>query len=215
MRPLPQTRFEMETLLRDSSFFRRISTVFVLLATGATLLSCGGGGAGPGQPPPPPPPSILVRVTPESGTVLLGGTLSFTATVSNSTDTSVAWSVSAIAGGSSQVGTISVDGVYTAPVDLPPGGTVQVTATSHADTSKSDSAAVTLHSDIAVAISPGAASVELGGMQTFHASITSSGHPDYTHSMEFVRPFVSCKLWKPSITAAPIPPLRFFPFLML
>jgi len=112
--------------------------------------------------------------------VLLGETLPFTATVSNSTDASVVWSVNGVTGGSPQAGTISADGVYTAPADLPQGGTVQVTATSHADTSKFATASVTISSDIAVSISPGTASVELGAAQTFHASISSNGKPDPT-----------------------------------
>ena len=157
---------------------RRFALVCVLLAMGAWTLSCGGGGAGSVTPPPPPPPSIQVIVTPNSGTVLLGETLAFTASVSNSTDTSVIWSVNGITGGSPQAGTISADGVYTTPADLPQGGTVQVTATSHADSSKFATVSVTISSDITVAISPGTASVELGAAQTFHASISSNGKPD-------------------------------------
>jgi hypothetical protein len=117
-------------------------------------------------------------VTPNPGKVLLGETLAFSASVSNSTDTSVIWSVSGITGGSPQAGTISADGVYMAPADLPPGGMVQVTATSHADSSKSASVNVTVSSDITVAISPGTASVELGAAQAFRASVSSNGKPD-------------------------------------
>ena len=157
---------------------RRFALVCVLLAMGAWTLSCGGGGAGSVTPPPPPPPSIQVIVTPNSGTVLLGETLAFTASVSNSTDTSVIWSVNGITGGSPQAGTISADGVYTAPADLPQGGTVQVTAISHADSSKFATVSVTISSDITVAISPGTASVELGAAQAFHPSISSNGKPD-------------------------------------
>ncbi|HEY2119225.1 MAG TPA: hypothetical protein VGH37_08590 [Candidatus Acidoferrum sp.] len=113
-------------------------------------------------------------------TVLLGGTASFTASVTNSSDTSVNWSVNGISGGSAQVGTISADGVYTAPADLPQGGTIQVTATSHADSSKSGQAVVTITSDIAIAISPSSSNVELGSTQAFHALINSNGHPDAT-----------------------------------
>jgi len=119
-------------------------------------------------------------VTPNPGTVLLGETLAFTASVSNSTDTSVFWSVNGITGGSPQAGTISADGVYTAPADLPPGGTVQVTATSHADSSKFASVDVTVFSDITVSLSPGTVNVELGAVQAFHASISSDGKPDPT-----------------------------------
>jgi hypothetical protein len=112
--------------------------------------------------------------------VLLGETLAFTASVSNSTDTTVIWSVNGITGGSPQAGTISADGVYTAPADLPQGGTVQVTATSHADSSKFATASVTISSDITVTISPGTVNVELGAVQAFHASISSNGKPDPT-----------------------------------
>lgn len=147
----------------------------VLAAIGAMLSSCGGGGGASG---PPPPPVISVSVAPQAGSVLLGGTLQFTATVQNSTDTAVTWSVNSIPGGSDQVGSVTAAGVYTAPADLPQGGTVQVTATSHADSSKSGTATVSLRSDIVVAISPGTANVELGSVEAFHASISSSGQPD-------------------------------------
>lgn len=150
----------------------------VLLAMCAWTLGCGGGGAGSVTPPSSSPPSISVSVTPASGTVLLGETLNFTATVSNSSDTTVSWSVNGISGGSAQVGTSSADGVYTAPADLPSGGTVQVTATSHADTSKSATASVTVTSDIAIALTPNVASVELGATQTFQGTVESKGHPD-------------------------------------
>ncbi len=157
---------------------RRHALVCVLLATGAWTLSCGGGGAGSVTPPPPPPPSIQVVVTPNPGTVLLGETLLFSASVSYSADTAVTWSVNGITGGSPQAGTISADGVYMAPTDLPQGGTVHVTATSHADPSKFATANVAISSDIIVSISPETASVELGAAQAFRASISSNGKPD-------------------------------------
>jgi hypothetical protein len=47
-----------------------------------------------------------VTVSPPSGAVLLGATQSFTATVSNTTNTGVTWAVNGIAGGNSSVGTI-------------------------------------------------------------------------------------------------------------
>ena len=155
-----------------------IALMCVLLAVGAWTLGCGGGGAGSVTPPPPPPPSITVSVTPQSGTVLLGETLSLTAAVSNTPDTAVVWSVNGTVGGSVQAGTISADGIYMAPPDLPSGGTVQVTATSHADSSKSATTRLTVSSDISVSISAGMASVELGATQSFHAIVSSNGKPD-------------------------------------
>lgn len=112
--------------------------------------------------------------------MLLGETLAFAATVSNTADTAVIWSVNGTTGGSVQAGTISADGVYTAPVDLPPGGMVQVTATSHADISKSSTAGVTVSSDLALSLSPNVANVELGATQSFQASVQSLGRADTT-----------------------------------
>jgi hypothetical protein len=154
--------------------------VAALLATGVWTLGCGGGGASSVAPPPPPPPSIEVSVTPASGSVLLGNQATFSATVTNTTNTSVSWSVNGVAGGSPAVGTISTGGVYTAPSDLPALASVQITATSQADTTKSGSATETVLSDITLALTPNPASVELGATQPFQAMVTSTGHPDTT-----------------------------------
>ncbi|HTZ47782.1 MAG TPA: hypothetical protein VMH20_09335 [Verrucomicrobiae bacterium] len=163
---------------QDSAAQREFVLVIVLLATGVWTLGCGRGGAGSVAHSAPPPPSISVSVTPSSGAVLLGETLSFSATVSNSTNTSVTWSVNGAAGGTVQAGTISADGLYTAPIDLPTGGTVQVTATSQADTSKSANATVAVTSDVTVSVTPNVSSVELGAQQIFQATIQSQGRAD-------------------------------------
>ncbi len=109
---------------------------------------------------------------------MLGNQVTFAATVTNTTDATVSWSVSGVAGGNAALGTITTGGVYTAPMDLPSPATVQVTATSHADATKSGASTVTITSDIALSLTPNYASVELGAAQTFQASVTSSGHPD-------------------------------------
>ncbi len=112
-----------------------------------------------------------------SDSVLLGNTLNFTANVTGTTDTTVMWSVNQIVGGNSAVGMITAEGVYTAPADVP-GVPIAVTATSHADATKSADANVSVVSDITLAVTPGTANVELGAVQTFHATVTSAGHPD-------------------------------------
>ena len=127
---------------------------------------------------PPPPPSITVTVTPTSGSVLLGTSQTLSAQVTNTTDTSVTWSVNGVLGGTISTGTITAGGTYTAPVDLPSPAIVQVTATSQADTTKSATAQLTITSDIGISIAPPNAGVELGATQAFHAAITSAGHPD-------------------------------------
>ena len=148
-----------------------------ILAAGTWACACSSGGAQP-PPPPPTPPAIVVTVKPPTDAVLLGNQATFTATVTNTTDTAVSWSVSGISGGSATLGTITPAGVYTAPTDLPSPATLQITATSHADASKSGRASLTVTSDITLSVGPNSASVELGAVQLFSGSITSNGHPD-------------------------------------
>ncbi len=153
--------------------------VLQLLPVSAWLQGCGGGaGASVVTPPPPPPPSVSVTVTPASGSVLLGNSQTLSAQVSNATDTSVTWSVNGVPGGTVATGTITAAGTYSAPSDLPTPAIVQVAATSHADTTKSATAQLTLISDLTVTLAPSSAAVELGATQSFRAAIASAGHPD-------------------------------------
>jgi hypothetical protein len=109
--------------------------------------------------------------------VLLGDTVTLTATVSNATDTAVSWNVAGIPGGDIIVGTISANGVFTAPSSLPVPATEIVQATSLADPTKSAAATIIITSDVAVSISPAAASIELGAQQEFLATISSAAQP--------------------------------------
>ena len=168
----------MRSLSPSNGKLSRRATIVVLLALAAGPWSFGCGAGGASQPPPQPPPAIEVSVAPPSGSVVLGNQATFTATVTNTTDTTVSWSVNAVAGGNATLGTITTAGVYTAPADLPSPATVQVTATSHADTTKSATANVAVTSDITLNLTPNPASVELGASQAFQATVTSSGHPD-------------------------------------
>ena len=160
--------------------FRTTTIVFIgLLSEGAWTLGCGASGSSL-SPPPPPPPSIVVTVTPTNGSVVLGGQATFIAAVTNTTDTAVSWSVGSVPGGNATQGTITSAGVYTAPADMPSPETVQVTATSHADSTKSATGTLAITSDITLSLTPNPASVELGATQAFQATVTSSGYPDTT-----------------------------------
>lgn len=167
----------MRSLSRSNGKRFGTTTIVVLaiFAEGAWTFGCGTAGS---PPPPPPPPTIEVTVKPANGSVVLGGQASFTATVTNTTDTAVSWSVNGVPGGNAALGTITSLGVYTAPADLPSPATVQVTATSHADSTKSGTGTLAITSDITLSLTPNPASVELGASQTFQATVTSSGHPD-------------------------------------
>lgn len=164
--------------LRGQTITSRFHPEFLVVAAVAIVLpGCAGGGAGSGTLPPP-PPAVSVSVSPPTGSVLLGKNLSLTASVTGTTNPAVTWAVNGISGGSGLVGTISADGAYTAPVDLPALATVQVTATSVASPSSSATAQITVTSDIAVGVSTPSAAVELGARQSFAATLTSAGQPD-------------------------------------
>ena len=88
--------------------------------------------------------AVTVSVSPENANIQAGASQAFTATVGNSSDTTVSWRVNDIVGGDSTVGTISNAGLYTAPASVPSPVTVTITAVSSADASRSASAQVTI-----------------------------------------------------------------------
>ncbi len=112
--------------------------------------------------------------------MLLGSTVVLTASVSNAANLAVRWSVNGIPGGNTTVGTISVDGIFTAPQILPLPASVFVDAISLADSTKAVTATITIISDLSVAILPDAATAELGAQQTFQATVASAGQPSTT-----------------------------------
>jgi hypothetical protein len=107
--------------------------------------------------------------------VVVGQTLTFTATVAGTNNQAVTWSVT---GG----GTISNIGVYTAPATVPNPAKVTVTATSQADTTKSGSFTVTVVSSSAVQVSvqPATASVSDFRTQQFTPTVTGSSNTAVT-----------------------------------
>jgi len=97
--------------------------------------------------------------------------------LTGTTNTSVNWSVNGTQGGSATVGTISTAGLYKAPSSVPSGGSVTVTATSAADTTKSASAKITIDASTAavtVSVSPTSASVTAGKTKQFTASVSGT-----------------------------------------
>lgn len=85
-------------------------------------------------------PAVAVSVSPAAATVSIGKSVQFTASVKNTADTAVAWSVDGTTGGNATVGTISSSGLYQAPAGP---GTHTVAATSKLDTSKAAQASLT------------------------------------------------------------------------
>jgi hypothetical protein len=87
---------------------------------------------------------VAIAISPTTATVKVRGTKQFTATVQNSSNTSVIWKVNSIIGGNGSVGTISTSGLYRAPNNVPNPAVVTVSATAVADSSKTANAAVTV-----------------------------------------------------------------------
>ena len=114
--------------------------------------------------------TITVTVNPSTAQVPLNGVLQFAATVANTSNTAVNWSVNGAAGGNATVGTISGTGLYTAPAAVPSPATVTVTATSEADSSVSASASVTI-----TTLSYSFSALMYPGFSTFAYGINGSG----------------------------------------
>jgi hypothetical protein len=119
-------------------------------------------------------PVIAVAVSPKTASVTAGGTASFTATVTGTTagqSTAVTWSVQEAGGG-----TVSSAGAYTAPAAA---GTYHVVATSAADTTKKDTATVTVS---AAALSVMTASLPGGTVGNVYSVplAASGGTPPYS-----------------------------------
>ncbi|HEX6803080.1 MAG TPA: hypothetical protein VF133_05310, partial [Terriglobales bacterium] len=94
-------------------------------------------------PPPPPPPSVTLTLT-GANSITLGASAQYTAVVSGSSNTQVIWSVNGVPGGNSASGTISANGLYSAPAVMPASSSVTITATSVGDPTVSQSLSVSL-----------------------------------------------------------------------
>jgi hypothetical protein len=119
-----------------------------------------------------------VSVAPGTANVFLGATQPFTASVTNTANGTVTWSVSGTGCAGAQCGTIDANGMYTAPQVMPMAAVVAVRATSVADPSRSSTAQVTIVSDVAVSVMPASPGVLLGATQQFNASVTATGNPN-------------------------------------
>ena len=141
------------------------------------------------------PLSVSVAVTPGSTSLPSGGSLQFTATVRNTSNTAVRWSASA--------GTIASNGTFTAPNVLS-STPVTITATSMASTSSVAHSVVTVNpmGTITVAISPVSTSVSSAGMQQFIATVTNTSNTSVTWSASSGSISGSGLFAAPSVTSA-------------
>lgn len=119
--------------------------------------------------------AVSVSVSPTTAQISGGGQLQFSATVSGSTNTAVAWKVSGAGCSGTSCGTISASGLYTAPTSIPSPAVVTVTAASVADPGQSASATVSLTAAPVLTISPASPQIKPQGQVQFTASGPQSG----------------------------------------
>jgi len=128
-------------------------------------------------------PPVAVSIAPTTAQVLTGGHQQFTATVTNTTNTTVNWSVAGSGCSGSSCGAVTSGGLYTAPATVPSPAQVFVTATSAADPTKSSTASVTISLPVSVTVSPTTATVPLGGKQQFTASVANTTNTTVTWTL--------------------------------
>ncbi|HYA25543.1 MAG TPA: hypothetical protein VEF05_15375 [Terriglobales bacterium] len=118
---------------------------------------------------------VTVQISPASAAVTTGSVQPFTASVGNTSLTTVSWLVNGIVGGNAFVGSIDSNGNYTAPLYVPIPNVVTVTAAANADNSKQANATVTLSgTPLPVKVSPASVNLYYGGIALLTASVALS-----------------------------------------
>jgi hypothetical protein len=132
----------------------------------------------------PAPTGIVVSLAPLTAQVPPGGSTSFTASVTGSTDTGATWSVQEGAAG----GSVTASGVYNAPAAE---GTYHVVAASKADATILQVATVTVKSSVsappagtvAVVLGPSSSAVDACQTVAFSATVSGTANPGITWSV--------------------------------
>ncbi|MGH9524427.1 MAG: SBBP repeat-containing protein [Terriglobales bacterium] len=122
-------------------------------------------------------PPVAVTVSPLSPTVNAGGSVQFTATVTNAADKSVTWSLIGQGCTGATCGTITAGGLYTAPAVPPSPAEITVTATSNADRTKTASATMVVApiADLAISESDTDEALLVGGTYAYRYTVTNNG----------------------------------------
>jgi hypothetical protein len=148
----------------EISLNRLFLTLFLAFApflAGCAAVRGSGSGTTPQQPA---PNEIQVSVSPDPANVRAGSSQPFTATVTGTTNSAVAWSVNNLPSGNSTIGTITSSGLYSAPASLPSPNTITIQATSAADSSAFGGSTVTLLNPTPVLVSVNPSTVNVGAL---------------------------------------------------
>ncbi|HXC43638.1 MAG TPA: putative Ig domain-containing protein, partial [Candidatus Dormibacteraeota bacterium] len=148
--------------IRFKAFY---AVLFGLLGLILVTAGCGSGSASTPAGTSSPSNSAFPAVSPTNAVVSPGATLQFTASFSNTAATSIVWSASS--------GTISSDGLFTAP-NVSGTAAVSITAASAANPSKSTTVPVTVQSGAPLAIETSSLAVAVVG-SPYSASLEVSG----------------------------------------
>src|SRR5258707_10616196 len=112
---------------------------------------------------------ISVSIAPGTASLTASQTQQFSATVTGSNKTSVTWSAS-------PVGTISKNGLYTAPSNIANVQKVTISATSIADSTQTATAAVTLNPSVTISVTPNSIQVGPGKKAQFSATVAGTAN---------------------------------------
>jgi len=123
-------------------------------------------------------PPVTVSVTPATTTLYTSQAQQFTATVGNTANTSVTWSLSP-----SGVGSVNASGLYTAPSSITAQKVVILTATSQADPSKQSSSTVTVYPLVTVSVTPATSALYASKVQQFTATVGNTANSAVTWSL--------------------------------
>jgi len=126
---------------------------------------------------------VGISISPTTAQVGISAQKQFTATVTGSANTSVTWTITGTGCAGNTCGTVNSSGLFTAPAVPPNPPFFSVTATSHADTTKSASATVTVVPVVTVTISPTSAKVAPSASRQFSAQVTGSSNTSVTWSV--------------------------------
>jgi len=118
-----------------------------------------------------------LSITPGSVGLIAGTTQQFSVSAQGQTNPSVTWSVDGVTGGNSTVGTISTQGMYTAPSEV---GNHTITA-SVTNLAQSATAGVTVFD---LDVTPGATVLDPGATQQFSASVQGLSNTGVTWSVD-------------------------------
>lgn len=142
----------------------------ILLAPVLLINACGSKGNSPA------PLPVSVQVTPGTPSVIVGGSVPFAASVTNSSNAAVTWSIQEGATG----GTITAGGVYTAPMKA---GSYHVVATSVADATAKATAAVAVTAPAPAITSTAPASANEGDVYSYVPAATDPVNTAITFSL--------------------------------